>query len=153
MSVQSRKQRFARIFQEREAPQHSQALFLRQGTISLRVIAREVAREAGLVLPASRRQGIPKRLRGIRDWRASLCCRAALCCEAVGHETRRRETQDAHYRQQGARYADAASEMKYVSYHSLTWRRISDRFAVKLDLGRTWLQPAARALSARSVCT
>jgi hypothetical protein len=113
-----------------------------------------VARERGLVLPAGRRQGIPKGLRGIRDgWRASLCCRAALCCKAVGHKTRPREAQHAHYCQQSARYAGTASEIKYVRYHSLTWRRISDRFAVKLDLGRTWLQPAARALSARSVCT
>lgn len=154
MSVQSRKQRFARIFQEREAPQHSQALLFWQGTIRLRIIACKVAREGGLLLPASCRQGIPKSLRGIRDrWHSSLWRRAALCCEAVCHETRRRETQHAHCRQQSARYAHAASEMKYVRYHSLTWRRISDRFAVKLDLGRTWLQPAARALSAKSVCT
>src|ERR1700722_5361138 len=100
-------------------------------------------------MPASRRQCVFKSLGGIGDrrraaWRGDL---GSGDPEYERQKNAARGQVRAHTRARiakdriGKKKGEAARTISYCHFHDFAWRRISERFAVKLDLGITCLQP------------
>src|ERR1700687_5774148 len=97
-------------------------------------------------MPASRRQCFFEGLGGIGNRR-----RASLCGEMSRGDSEHERQQNGARSQRRARTraqigkmrVGTARAIRYSHVHDFAWRKISERFAVKLDLGITCLQPAA----------